>query len=94
MKKILVRMKNGKRNVVDLEKCKCIYENGAWSSRGSRVYATAKKTLIVAPWSQWQGEDPEPYEIDKHDFMNFPHPDRVIQAFDLAGIDLPAEDDI
>jgi len=92
MKKIRVRKSDGTIVIVDLEKCKCIYEDGAWSSRGVDVYVTPKKKLICIPWSKWQGDDPYASFISVSEFLKYPHFSRVETGLEIAEIDLPCEE--
>ena len=90
--KIKVLLKNGKSVIADTEKWVMIYESGRFSTQGVKVYLTPKKRLIAVPWSRWQGADPQPYEIYKDDFLDFPHYERVINALETAQLTIKIED--
>lgn len=90
--KIKVRMKNDKHAIAHNDDWTLIYDDGNFSSRGVSVFVTPKRKLIAVPWSKWQGEDPEPHEIDVNEFLHFPHSGRVLNALEKADFKLDVEE--
>lgn len=78
---------------INLEAASRIYEDGRFrGSRGVTLYRTARGTLVLEEWTNWQGEDDHYCILSPEEAVAWlqrqRHPDRVAQAIEALGIEM------